>query len=278
MNEKKKAVLGFIKEYNDLQAEADTNTYAASMTFFLFLSLIPILIILSFVLPLTGQGSAELIEVVTEIMPDYFDEFASRLITEIYDRTSNILPFYIIILLWTASGSMFALTKGLHKVYRVKSEKSTMIIRLQAVLYTLALFMFFTVSMLFLIFQNRLTIYFTGLLSQKPLISALFLYWRKLVTIPLYLFFLTVIYSYISKKKIKWKYHLPGAVVTTVLWQLFGKLFSFYLKHVNTYDTFYGNLAILIVLLLWLYICCIIFLHGGLLNYYLIEKKYTGDM
>ena len=255
------------------QGRLDLISYAASIAFFLCLSLIPILILLSFIIPLTGYGCEELVAVVTDITPEFLDFIVTRIIVETFNRSSGMLPVSVIVLLWTSSGSMFALVKGLQRVYGIKFRRSMLLVRLRSVIYMVMIILFFIASLLYVVFQDRLIEFFTAKLSQMPFISVIFLYWRHLVMLPLYIIFLIFVYHYMSEVRGKWRYHLPGALVTTALWYLFSYAFSLYISRVDPYSTFYGSLSVLVVLLLWLYFCCYILLVCGFLNRYIMEKR-----
>ena len=58
-----------------------------------------------------------------------------------------------------------------------------------------------------------------------------------------------------------------GAIFTTVGFVLITYLYSLYTTHFANYDVFYGNLASIIVLIIWLYLLSYIFTIGLALNY-----------
>lgn len=59
---------------------------------------------------------------------------------------------------------------------------------------------------------------------------------------------------------------LRGALLTLLLWLLAGTIFSFYLKHFNTYHLTYGSLAGVVIALLFFYLLTAAFLLGAELN------------
>jgi membrane protein len=58
----------------------------------------------------------------------------------------------------------------------------------------------------------------------------------------------------------------PGAVVAAVLWIVGSVLFSLYVDNFGSYNTTYGTLAGVVVLLLWLYLTAYIVLLGAEIN------------
>ncbi|MBQ3789887.1 MAG: YihY/virulence factor BrkB family protein [Lachnospiraceae bacterium] len=72
-------------------SEKDIWTYAASSTFFLFLSLFPILILLSLLLPFTGIDAETLIGNVTAVTPGFIDDLVEQIIRETYDHANGLV-------------------------------------------------------------------------------------------------------------------------------------------------------------------------------------------
>ena len=76
-----------------------------------------------------------------------------------------------------------------------------------------------------------------------------------------------MIYAYIPNKKLKFLLQLPGAVFSAILWNLFSWAFSIYIGSINDFST-YGNLATIVIVMLWLYMCIYIVMIGAYVNKY----------
>lgn len=59
---------------------------------------------------------------------------------------------------------------------------------------------------------------------------------------------------------------LPGAVVTAALWDLVSLAYAYYVSAIAKYTTFYGSLASVAILLLWLWLLAMALLVGGEVN------------
>ncbi len=57
-----------------------------------------------------------------------------------------------------------------------------------------------------------------------------------------------------------------GAIFTTISWILASEIYSFYLDTFTKYDIFYGSISNIIILLLWVYMLCYIFVLGLIIN------------
>ncbi len=58
----------------------------------------------------------------------------------------------------------------------------------------------------------------------------------------------------------------PGTLVTTVVLVVFSLVFSEFIGHSARYPLVYGSLASLILLMLWLYSCCVVIYSGAAIN------------
>lgn len=66
---------------------------------------------------------------------------------------------------------------------------------------------------------------------------------------------------------------LPGAAAASAAVLLLSPLFSFVMKSSVKYSLVYGALASVILLMLWLYMCCVLIYCGAILNVALYEVK-----
>ena len=78
--------------------------------------------------------------------------------------------------------------------------------------------------------------------------------------------FIKIIYTMAPDEHIPSKFTTYGAVFTTILWIIITFIYSFYITHFARYDIFYGSLANLVILMLWVYLLAYIFVVGMCLN------------
>ena len=78
--------------------------------------------------------------------------------------------------------------------------------------------------------------------------------------------FIKIIYTMAPDDKMPSSYTTYGAVFTTILWIIITFIYSFYITHFARYDIFYGSLANLIILMLWVYLLSFVFVVGMCLN------------
>lgn len=71
-----------------------------------------------------------------------------------------------------------------------------------------------------------------------------------------------LLYTFLPNRKVSLRFGIPGAIVTTVAWELSQIAFAVYSTHVD-FRHVYGALATVAVLLLWFYYMGTIFLFGA---------------
>ena len=88
-----------------------------------------------------------------------------------------------------------------------------------------------------------------------------------------------IIYGYITDVRPPRTAAIVSTVTTTFLWVVSGRLFSLYLSSFSAIGTIYGPYAFLLVLLLWVYYSCLVFILGGMVGqaYWETLHSYTKE-
>lgn len=89
--------------------------------------------------------------------------------------------------------------------------------------------------------------------------------------------FIKLIYTMAPDKKINSHDINYGATFTTIAWVLITYGYSFYVNNIANYSILYGNLANLVILLLWFNFLAYSFTIGLALNYHKEEEEYLID-
>ena len=69
-----------------------------------------------------------------------------------------------------------------------------------------------------------------------------------------------------SREKAKWTWITPGSLFATIAWMLLTFGFGYYVSNFGNYDTTYGSLGAVVVLLTWMYLSSYVLLFGAELN------------
>ena len=240
-------------------------TYASSTTFYYFLALVPILIFISLLLPLTGMEENDLVTAVTAVTPDVLDTLVESIISEAYSHSGNLIPISVISLLWTSIQGNLALLQGLNDAYREEEHRNYLVLVLVSLVWTLVLAAVFMVLVYF-IFSSKIQAYITEYLPDERLTVLTFTWTRRVLCFLLAAVIFAILYTHMPAGKRRFVEQLPGAVFAAAIWVVFSVFFAMYVNGVNKYTTFYGSLGTFAILLFWMYCCFYILLVGAFIN------------
>lgn len=243
------------------------SAFASSTAFFLFVSLIPILVLLCAIIPYTALTKANLMTFMTDITPDVVDSLVISIIEDVYAKSAGVISIAALTLLWSASKGMLALMRGMNEINDVEENRNYVVVRMIASFYTVIMLVVVVLSLVVMVFGNALV---SGIIRTIPQAEHFFdflLHFRLLFSLLVMIVVFSMMYAYIPNKKLKFRYQIPGAVFSAVLWNVFSWAFSIYVGRINDFST-YGNLATIVIIMLWMYMCIYIILIGAYLNRY----------
>lgn len=175
--------------------------------------------------------------------------------------------------LWSASRGTLALVRGLNAVYKHKETRNYFHIRALSMVYTLCFAALLIVTLILLVFGNRL---YDWVMSQLPILkdlAFLIMSLRSLGTIIILTLFFLLLYLVIPNRKSRLLKELPGAILAAGGWMGFSFLFSFYIDHGPNASFAYGSLTTLAFSMLWLYFCMYILFVGAEINVFLSNDR-----
>ena len=254
-------------DFSKHMGKKNISAFAASTAFFLFLSLIPMLMLLCALIPYTPLTEANLMTVVTAIAPDNMDALLTGMIAEVYDKSVGIISVTAIVTLWSAGKGMLAMMRGLNAINDVEETRNYILLRCVACLYTILTLILMLVSLIVMVFGNTLVSIIEGQIPQSSYLFELLMNFRLLFTWCILTLFIALMYTYVPGGKYGFKMQLPGAAVAAVGWSVITFVFSIYVDEFNGFSA-YGSLTTIIVLMLWLYACMYLVMTGAFLNRY----------
>lgn len=269
-------VLG--RDFSARMKKQNISAYAASIAFFFFLSIVPMLIVICTIIPYTPLTERNLVEALTDLVPDMAAPLVVSLISDVYEKSAGILSVAVIATLWSASKGVTALMRGLNAVNGVEEKRNYFVVRGVASLYTLVMLVVLILSLFLNVFGNQLV---KLILYRVPVLRELvffLLHFRFLLVWVVLTVLFSAIYAYVPDEKLKFTEQVPGAMFTAVVWNVFSWGFSLYVNHSNSYGI-YGSLSIIVIVLIWMYFCMYIMMIGAHLNRYFrpVEEGAVGE-
>ena len=273
---KSSRALKIIQEFSERIMGDHVGAYAAQSAFFILLSFIPFMMLLLNIIQYTPLTEEAVSSAVMTVIPEDFHTVVQTIIMEIYRRSSAVLPVSAIIALWAAGKAINSLSYGLNTVYHVKETRNYFVNRLRSMLFTLFFIGAFVVTLVLMVFgrsiQHGLTKYFPAVAEFTGVLLSL----RTVITMVALMFTFVLMYRFVPNRKASVESQIPGALVTTISWQVLSVGFSFYLEYFPGVTRMYGNLTTMILLMLWVYFCMYLILIGAEINDY-FERRTAAE-
>ncbi len=254
-------------DFSKQMQKDNIGAYAASMAFFFILSIVPILLIACSILTHIPLSAQMILKVVNEYMPHFLDSTLNNVWIQVNYSYGKILPIAIVVLLWSAGKAMWGLMMGLNASNHVVETRNIILVRLKASFYSLVMLGVIIACMCMIVLSESVG---RKLYTIMPGFSNFLLYFANVRFVIVWFVMtvvLTVIYTVVPNKKLKFRYQIPGALISSIGWAAFSWGFSVYVENYSSYNI-YGSLSTIIFIMMWMYICMYLLLIGANINRY----------
>lgn len=249
------------------------SVFSAQAAFFIILSFFPFTMFLLTLIQYLPIRETVLIQTFTNILPKAFHTNILLIITEVYDRANGtLISITAITALWSASKAFLGLVRGLNSVYGIDETRNYFRLRFISSLYTLVFTILLVVTLIFLVFGNRLYSWIETQIPSLQGVALLVISLRAIVALTLLTIFFLLMFVVIPNRKTKILAELPGALLASAGWLGFSYLYSYYIDNMSNFSSTYGSLTAVIFLMLWVYFCMYILFIGAEVNVFLQEK------
>ena len=242
---------------------------AAQIAFYMLLSIFPFLVFLlsliSF-LPIPDLDR-HVMGVLSESLPvESFQLVADTVQSLLTTRREELLGVGLLVALWSGSMGIGAIITTINRAYNIRPRRSLVEQKLLAIVLTIALsgiMLLSTVIVLVGPHATHVIFQFLGLAGDS------YNAWTQLrlaVVFGLNLLTLALLYYFGPEARQAFRWILPGAVTSTVLWLGASSLFRLFVRNFGSYNATYGSLAAFVILMVWLWMSGLIFLLGAEIN------------
>ena len=169
----------------------------------------------------------------------------------------------LLVALYSASKGMASLMQGLNIAYDEEEERGFFFLKVETVLLTLALIVGVLVaSIAALAVPAAIALFPIGALARIGGMIGI-----AVILIAMTILGLSLVYRVgPSRDSAQWKWVSPGAITACALWLVASAGFSYYVANFGSYNTSFGTLGGVIVLLMWFWISAYVILLGAELN------------
>ena len=243
--------------------------FSAGSSFFLLLSAVPFFMLLLSIsqifLPVTWD---EILLTMQSVIPEDFLPLLRTVAEQLAQGGSiPLLSVTAVTALWSASRGIASLERGMAGVYEIPVRRGFIRDALRSFLYTAGFILLLLATQLLLVFGAQIadTLMHNFPALEIPLTRLMNA--RGLFIFGILTFFFTLFHRLILHHAHGARIRvLPGAALSAGGWMLFSFIYSLYIRYFPRASYLYGGLALLLVMMLWVYFCMIILLCGAEVN------------
>ncbi len=266
-----KEIISIIRKFIKGASEKNLSVYAAGSAFFVILSAVPMIVIVSCLLPVLGLSEEVLYGTLTRFMPKITEEFTISLVSYVYSNSSGILPIAVLVAVWSAGRGMLSLIRGLNEIHGIVEKRGYFKLRLVSSFYTIILLVGLLFTLVVSVFGHSIYEQFFLPFPFVNEIISLVLQFRYLIAILILSIIFTLLYTYVPNMKTTLKKQFYGGFSAALSCSVFSYCFGVYVDNFNDFSS-YGSINIIIIIMLWLYFTMYILLYGAYLGSYFVRE------
>lgn len=237
------------------------------IAFFLFLSLVPTITLIGYACSYLNISN----ELISTLLQRSLNNSFAELLTPILTDT-KISPTFFITLgvgYFIASNGMASIIVASNTIYGI-NDSGFFKRRLKAIIMELVIvFLLLFVLIVPLLGNSIINIlhYFNLSANTTEIIVNVLNFLSSPFSWLVIFIFIKTIYTMAPDKKVASRSVNSGAIFTTLGWILITAIYSYYINKYANYSVFYGSLANIVMLMLWVYLLSYIFVIGMAMNY-----------
>ncbi|MBQ7875193.1 MAG: YihY/virulence factor BrkB family protein [Oscillospiraceae bacterium] len=271
-------IIGITKKF----FEQKLHRSAAALSYFLVMTLFPMLICIQWISATLGEDIVSFLEGFSDIIPE-----SALIIIEDYlaytgSQSDGLLIIGIITAVYTGASAFRMLSDVLQDIY--ESHGGNEIVKFvlsfaYAVAFLVAIYFFAIIVLAGRWLINLLEPFFLKFDFINLLDIANLWNWFRFVILDIVSAALLYLVYYACAWRSPYRISvLPGAVIGSVLFTVVSGVFSWFISSSVRYSAIYGSLASVIILMLWLYILGNIIIIGALINKEISEHRNDPKM
>jgi len=271
--------------------EHDGELSTCALAFFLLISFIPLSLVIIAVLSFFYNSEALAKFYITQLksqLPSIdIDRFVS-IIDKIIYKKRYLAFIWIPFLFWWGSFVFDIIERGLEKAFRIGESRRYWKAKIRHFIIILGMASCIVVVTLFSNFIAILKNSGLALLVEANLneVGILNTFIMAIEDIPLIISSITtllmntllifIIYRFIPPKKLTNMSLVKGALFASFSYEVVKSLFSYYIREINDYTSIFGSLNTIVILMIWIWYTCFLFVIGAEMAWVFYEKSEEG--
>lgn len=241
-------------------------TFAASIAYYALLSLFPFLLLALSIIASITNNEADRIEVlgfVLRYFPRQF-EFVTDQLDAMQRSPLQLTLAGSLLMLWAAMGVFGAITSAINHAWGVEKQPSYFKHKLISLVMLLAAGLLLLVALLVVTAANITQAgWFAEILVRAPALEALRGFAVRWATTLTLIFVVGLIFYFVPNARVRFRDVWVGAIITGLLWRVALGGFSLYVRDMSRFNVVHGQIAAVVVFLIWIYTSAVILLYGA---------------
>jgi membrane protein len=241
-------------------------TFASSIAYYALLSLFPFfMLVLSFLGGLTtsDQDRAQILGFVLRYFPQQF-EFVDEQLKAFQASRIQLGVAGSILMVWAAMGVFGAVTSAINHAWGVEKQPNYFKHKLISFVMLLAAGVLLMAGLLLVSAINVSEArWFAVVLAQVPALGELQSAAVKSASTLIFIVLVGLVFYFVPNAKVRFRDVWVGAILTGLLWRAALAGFSWYVRDLTRFSAIHGQIAAVVVFLLWVYISAVILLYGA---------------
>jgi membrane protein len=241
---------------------------AAETAYYFFFSLFPLLLFLTPILGLIGNGQQlmeSMIDRLSANMPADTLSLLRRVLGEIITSSggAGIMSIGVLLAGWSGSNIFGSLMGALNVAYDVSETRpwwKQQLIRIGTLLIAGGIMIFATVVFLD---GERIAQWVGNLIGLGSAAVAAWSVVQLVLAVALLVALGAGVFKLLPNVHQRWSHVIVASAITTLLWIVATLIFRFYVQHFGSYNKTYGTIGGVIMLLTWMYYSMFVLLTGG---------------
>ncbi len=273
-----KGIIGIIEKFLFLKM----NRSAAALSYFLIMTLFPMLICAQWILSALGEDIVLFLEEFSELIPSGVLTIIEEYLLYAGSQSNGLLIIGIVTAIYTGAAAFRTLSDTLREIFESRGGSDTarfIFSFVYAVAFLLAVYVLAITVIAGRWLINILEPFFAAIDFINLLDLANLWNWFRFVILNIISTGMLYTIYYFSAWRSPFRINvLPGAVFGSLVFTVVSGFFSWFISSSVKYSAVYGSLASVIILMLWLYIFSNVILIGALINKELSEHKSDPKM
>ena len=264
----------FTKKIFKLLMKPEMRILPGQLAFFLVMTLIPLVALIATIAANLSISTETMRVAINSSIPPQIAGILNSIMAG-NGINFNIIVFYASGFILASNGA-YSMINTSNEIYKVEPN-NIVSRRLKAITMTFVLVGIFLFLLIVPMFGSNIFNILKEITNDSVVIRIV----REMLVILKYPLILIVLFVNIKlmyviapDKEIPGKTTNKGALFTTIGWVLSTEVFAFYIEKFARYDLFYGSVANILILLLWIYLLSYIYVLGMVIN----ASEYNGEL